>query len=135
MAYSIAVWNWTPDTWNGETGLGSVSLVLIQDSSNKVITRDASGWIDTTKMIIDNATFSSHGFSLGDINGLTNTDWQELYNNFAPPFKFYLFKEEDLVSQPKLKATYSQNDYTVARSYEAEISETDLQKVKSLSVV
>lgn len=135
MAYSIAVWNWTPDTWNGESGLGSVSLVLIQDSTNKVITREVSGWTDTTKTIIDNTTFSSHGFPLGDISGLTNTEWQDLYTSFTPPFKFYVFKEEDAISQNKLKSTYSQNDYTVARSYEVEISESDLQKVKSLSVV
>ena len=135
MAYSIAVWNWTPDTWNGESGLGSVNLMLLQDSSNKVISRDANGWVDTLATVVNNTTFSTHGFSLGDISGLTSVDWQSLYTNFTPPFKFYVFKEENTISQNKLKSTYSQNDYTVARSYEVEISETDLQKIKSLNVV
>ena len=135
MAYSIAVWNWTPDTWNGESGLSSVNLMLLQDSANKVISRDVNGWVDTLATVVNNTTFSTHGFSLGDISGLTSVDWQSLYTNFTPPLKFCVFKEEDAISQNKLKSTCSQNDYTVARSYEVEISESDLQKVKSLSVV
>ena len=135
MAYAIAIWDWTPDTWNGESVLSPVNLMLVKDSSNKVISRDVIGWINTLETVVNNTVFSAHGFSLGDISGLTSIDWQSLYTNFTPPFKFYLFKEEDAISQNKLKTTYSQNDYTVARSYEVAISESDLQKVKSLNVV
>lgn len=135
LAYSIAIWDWTPDTWTSESGEGSISLALLQDGTNKVVKYDNGDWVDTLLTTIDNEAFENHGFPVGELNGFTSTEWGDLYDNFTPPFKIHLFKEEDGQSQPKVDVTISENEYTMARSYEVEISESDLQKIKTLSVI
>lgn len=139
MAYSVAVWDWTPDTWGTEGGeSGSPSLTLIQDSNNKIIyyNNSTSQWAYTNSTTITPSVFENYGMNMDDVSNFNTAIWTALYddNNFTAPFKVIHFIEEEEISSPKLELTTKEREYVTARSYVSTISDTDLQKIKSLNL-
>lgn len=132
--HSIATWYVTPDEWDKTSGLSAISLILIQDNDGKVISYD-NDWYNTATTSVTNSTFEEHGISSMLFSGMGKDELEDLYESFTPPFKIHLFKEEEVVSSPQASVTKNMKEYTVARSYEVEISESDLEKIKSLNIV
>lgn len=133
--FSIATWYTDPDTWDNESGATSETLILLENSLGEIIYISKQGNWQTQEGVVSSKLFEDFGFKKGELSMMSTENYLVLYSDFNPPFKVHIFKEEDSIKGVKAKVDYSENEYTMARSYEVEISESDLQKIKTLSVI
>lgn len=125
MAYSIAIWDWTPDTWSLLSGETSTTLYLITTPTTTLYFDN--GWQSTSLPLTD--ALSSHGMKSLD------ADWNALYSQHTGPFTLIAWEESEEVEEKTLTVEWEEAEYTVARVYEGEIEESELQKIKGLEVV
>ena len=130
-------WNQADDVTRWVETYVPLTKILIKDSTGKIISRsiDNLSWVDTLETTITGNVFETYGMDSDTISSLTSTDWNSLYNdiNFTAPFEFQVFKEEEVI--PVLTETTTENEFGVtARSFEVEIDETELEKVRNLVV-
>ena len=130
-------WNQADDVTRWVETYVPLTKILIKDSTGKIISRNTenTAWIDTLETTIEGISFETYGMESSLISSLTSIDWDSLYNdiNFTAPFEFQVFKEEDII--PVLTETTTENEFgVIARSFEVEIDETELEKVRNLVV-
>ena len=130
-------WNQADDVTRWVETYVPLTKILIKDSTGKIISRNTenTAWIDTLETTVTGNVFETYGMDSDTISSLTSTDWSSLYSdvNFTAPFEFQVFKEEDVT--PVLTETTTENEFgVIARSFEVEIDETELEKVRNLVV-
>lgn len=92
MAYSIAVWENTPDTWSfDEQDLTSFIVKFLIKSSNKIQNLSESGvWTDVEIVGEPQATdFESHGIE--DLSVITEEQWAKL----PKPIEIYTWTDKE----------------------------------------
>ena len=85
MAYSIATWSWTPDTWSGDVLLEEPKVYKYLLKSNGVIYS-----IDETGNLLDVTS------SIADINNITQLEYETL--GFDDLSKVALIENKSLIS-------------------------------------
>ena len=110
MAYSIATWNWTPDTWSGEVLLEEPKVYKYLLKSNGVIySIDESGnLLDVTSQIADINNITQLEYETLGFDNMSLIDITQLGNLQSPKSVIY-YTDDTTITNPKLKHEYSFN--------------------------